>query len=260
MATALLLTLSFLSGLALQWSFLDSHYLYLGLDLFTLSYPLAQSFEWRLEYYRKWKGLFRGILVAGTLFIIWDIAFTHMGVWGFNPRYLSGWYIGNLPVEEWLFFLVVPFACLFLYEVMNFYLKYDPFRTTWRPFSIALAVFLLATGIWHFDKWYTALTFIATGAYLLYLVYGLRVAWLSRFYIGYLVSLIPFLLVNGILTGSFIEDEVVWYNNTENLGIRIFTIPLEDSIYLLLLLLLVTTFYERGKARSAQEGTTSFSP
>jgi len=37
--------------------------------------------------------------------------------------------------------------------------------------------------------------------------------------------------VNGILTGSFIEGEVVWYNNTENLGLRIFTIPIEDFAY-----------------------------
>jgi lycopene cyclase domain-containing protein len=49
--------------------------------------------------------------------------------------------------------------------------------------------------------------------------------------------LIPFFIVNGVLTGSFILNEVVWYDNTENLGIRMFTIPIEDSIYAFSLIL-----------------------
>ncbi|MCB0409065.1 MAG: lycopene cyclase domain-containing protein, partial [Flavobacteriales bacterium] len=54
---------------------------------------------------------------------------------------------------------------------------------------------------------------------------------LQRFYVSYPIILIPFLLINGILTGSFIENEVVWYNDMENLGIRLFTIPIEDFAY-----------------------------
>ena len=56
--------------------------------------------------------------------------------------------------------------------------------------------------------------------------------------------LIPFLIVNGILTGSFIKDEVVWYDDLENLGLRIFTIPIEDAFYGMLLLILSISIYE----------------
>ncbi len=49
--------------------------------------------------------------------------------------------------------------------------------------------------------------------------------------------LIPFFIVNGVLTGSGIENEVVWYNDAENIGIRLFTIPLEDSAYAFSMLL-----------------------
>ena len=63
---------------------------------------------------------------------------------------------------------------------------------------------------------------------------------MGKFYRAYLVSLIPFFIVNGLLTCI----PVVTYNNNENLGIRLGTIPVEDTIYLLLLLLMNIVIYE----------------
>lgn len=60
---------------------------------------------------------------------------------------------------------------------------------------------------------------------------------MGRFYFAYLFVLIPFFIVNGILTGSFIDEPIVWYNNEENLNIRLGTIPVEDAFYGLLLIL-----------------------
>jgi lycopene cyclase domain-containing protein len=54
---------------------------------------------------------------------------------------------------------------------------------------------------------------------------------LQKFYFSYLIILIPFLIVNGILTGAFTPSPVVWYNDSENLGLRIITIPIEDLGY-----------------------------
>ena len=56
--------------------------------------------------------------------------------------------------------------------------------------------------------------------------------------------MIPFFLVNGVLTGSFIRDEIVWYNNAANLGFRIGTIPIEDFFYAMLLLLSNISIFE----------------
>tara|TARA_B100000579_G_C22134421_1_gene533508 strand:- start:220 stop:477 length:258 start_codon:yes stop_codon:yes gene_type:complete len=51
------------------------------------------------------------------------------------------------------------------------------------------------------------------------------------FYTSFILIMIPFTIVNGALTGLFYEQLVVWYNNSENTGIRLFTIPIEDIIY-----------------------------
>ena len=49
----------------------------------------------------------------------------------------------------------------------------------------------------------------------------------------------PFFLVNGILTGSGLPEPIVWYNDAENFGLRLGTIPVEDAIYNLGMLLTV---------------------
>ena len=57
-------------------------------------------------------------------------------------------------------------------------------------------------------------------------------------------------VVNGVLTGSGIEDQVVWYDNTENLGFRLGTVPIEDSMYALSMLLTVFVVMEKAQEKS----------
>ena len=70
---------------------------------------------------------------------------------------------------------------------------------------------------------------------------------LNSFYLTFLFMLIPFFIVNGILTGSFIPEPVVWYNNSENLGIRLFTIPIEDAGYAFTMLFWIVFLNEQFK-------------
>lgn len=220
-------------------------FLYLAVELFALAYPLAQSFEHRIKYSNQWGALFPALLITGSFFIIWDIWFTHLGVWEFNPRYLIGIYLGNLPLEEWLFFLIIPFACVFIYEVLNYFFPKDYFKPLAKPLVYGLVPLLLGLALLHLDKWYTSVNFIFGGMTLLghYLYFGDR--YLGRFFFAYLIHLIPLFLCNGILTGALTEEPVVIYNNAENLGIRIWTVPIEDTIYSMTLFLLNISIFEK---------------
>lgn len=111
---------------------------------------------------------------------------------------------------------------------------------------------LLIGGIFFAPKYYTTLTFMGLALMLLLLLFY-RPTWLAHFYVSFAIILLPFFIVNGILTGTWINEPVVWYNNAENMGIRLFTIPLEDVFYGMLLLLLNTWLYETLLRRSWQQ-------
>ena len=222
---------------------------YLFLNLVSVSIPLILSFDRKVHYYRRWKYLFPAMAVSLAIFIIWDIIFTHHGVWGFNPLHLTGIKIINLPLEEWLFLITVPYASVFLYDVFKAYISKDPFVKISRAISFFLMGFLLLLSLLNYDKLYTFITFLFLALYILALELILKVKYMGRFYFAYLVVLIPFLIVDGVLTGSFIEEEVVWYNNLENLDVRIFTIPVEDAFYGMLLILMNVSIYEYLQGR-----------
>ncbi|GIV37802.1 MAG: hypothetical protein KatS3mg032_2181 [Cyclobacteriaceae bacterium] len=223
---------------------MSEKYLYLALDIGSISIPLACSFYPKAPFYKTWKYLWPALLVTAALFIVWDEWFTRMGVWGFNPRYLSEIYVGSLPLEEILFFVCIPYACVFTYFALNHLIEKDYLFPHHDFISFALVAFLFISGLYNLEKWYTSVTFITLGMLLGLHMYYFRPRFMGRFYLAYAVILIPFFIVNGILTGSWIDEEVVWYNNNENLGVRLGTIPAEDVFYGMLLIWLNIVLYE----------------
>jgi lycopene cyclase domain-containing protein len=111
-------------------------------------------------------------------------------------------------------------------------------------FCFLIALMLLLLGITHLDQVYTSWTFIGNAIFLFCLP-SLKKQFsflhLQRMWVSYAVILIPFLLVNGFLTAV----PVVCYNDMENLGIRIYTIPVEDVFYGMLLIFADIVLYER---------------
>jgi lycopene cyclase domain-containing protein len=228
-------------------------YTYLLVNLLSISIPFIASFDKRLDFYKQWKYFIPGMILTLIFFVGWDIWFTHIGIWGFNERYLTGINIVNLPLEEWLFFVSIPYACVFTYDALNYLIKKDYFGKAAGWISWILIILLLIVGLLNLDKLYTSITFILTSLFLLFHLFVLKSNYLGRFYFTYMIILIPFFIVNGILTGSFIEGEVVWYNEAQNLGIRLFTIPIEDSVYGLLLILMNVTFLESFRSNHSSD-------
>ena len=178
------------------------------------------------------------------VFIPWDVIFTINGVWGFNSDYFLGVEILSLPFEEWLFFICIPFACVFThYAVLLYFPNLKLKKVTTKAISISLVLILFVLALVNYDKWYTLVNF-SLAIPLTWLVYKYNPQLLQHFLLTFLVMLIPFFIVNGVLTGSWIDNQVVWYNDAENLGIRMGTIPIEDSIYAYSMILMNLFFFE----------------
>ncbi len=214
-----------------------------------MALPLAFSFHPKIRFYREWKYLLPAIGVMGVFFLTWDHYFTKWGVWSFNPEYVTGVYLWGMPMEEWMFFLFIPYSCLFIYHCLNLFFAYR-FWDKAAPFIswgvVLVCMGLMAAGLNRFYTFSTA--FFLAVFILLMMIYGHRY-WMGRFYRTYIVSKIPFLIVNGALTAL----PVVRYNDNENLGKRIYTIPVEDAFYSMLMLMMVTAVYEWLKKRSEEK-------
>ena len=221
--------------------------LYLLILACSLLFPFLLSFVKGVSYYKNWKYLLISHTCIAILFCIWDMLFTRAGIWSFNPTYIIGVYIYNLPIEEVLFFLVIPYCCLFIYESIKFH-----YNLKWN-LSYYYLIIGLITGvisIYNYNLLYTSISFGLCAILCAYL-YKRNNSWLSNFSIAFIISLIPFLLVNGILTGGITMEPIVIYNNSQNLAIRIGSIPIEDLFYGFDLLVLNVILYEFLKNRKS---------
>jgi lycopene cyclase domain-containing protein len=198
------------------------------------------------------------MILPALFFLGWDEYFTRSGVWGFSPDHTVGIRWGHLPLEEILFFITVPYCCLFIYECIRCYFPKLHQKRWADRLLLTMALLFFVTGVIHIEKAYTAYTFLLTGLFIgfLFLFKKFFTSFDSlSFMLAYLIIIIPFLLVNGVLTAI----PVVWYNDAENLGIRIFSfmpypmhnIPLEDIFYGMLLILMNVAIYERIKTRTS---------
>ena len=227
--------LLFFSGLNV-FALNNTHSWYFLVNLFTVFFPFVRSFENKLQFVGQWKSALFAIGCVALPFILWDILFTHLGVWGFNETYLIGIKIFNLPIEEMLFFITIPFACLFIHANTC---KFLIIKSSNLFININTIIYsLIAVYILYNNP----LGYYSLSVGLLVL-FWLGVNWkynnaenLQALFISFCLTLIPFTLVNGLLTGSFIGEPIVWYNDNHNAHIRALNIPIEDFLYCLLLI------------------------
>jgi len=216
------------------------HYTYLILNILTLAGPFVLIAHPKHLFYKKFPAVIPAIAITAIYFLIWDFAYTKLGVWGFSDEYIIGFRLLGLPIEELLFFITIPYACIFINESIGDYVLQDVFSDKAKYVLITALVFFLALIPFSIEKKYTL--FVAINASL---VLALALKYLSAyrqslFLISFSVSIIPMLIVNGILTAL----PVVWYDDSQNCGVRLYTIPIEDFGYNLVLLLMNSLLFQ----------------
>lgn len=206
-------------------------YTYILINFFTVIICFLASFDRRIQFNKLFLKFFLSSTIVAIPFILWDIWFTGKGVWWFDDRYTLGFKIAGLPLEEWLFFYCIPFACVFTYYCLEKFFTFNRADLFNNLIVFTSVIVLSVVGLLYYDRIYTLLTIIVTVFTLSYLHFIAKKEWIGKASFVYLVLMPGFFAVNGILTGSFIPSPVVNYNPGDFLGVRMGTIPVEDAVY-----------------------------
>ena len=184
--------------------------------------------EKRLKFYTKLKPLAASLLIAGIFFVGWDAFATFRGHWSFNPVYVNDIKILGLPIEEILFFVTVPYSCLFVFEsILQFIGEKKMFEPKKTLFSIIGLVIIFSAFGFH-SKEYSFLAILSVGLSVLIVtlvdvkIFSSRIYWM---YTG--LTLVLFLIFNYLLTST----PVVQYSSVAITGFRVTTIPIEDFLF-----------------------------
>lgn len=223
---------------------MNAHWVYTWVDVLVILFPFLFSFHHKFYFLQEWKFFIVPNVLVAVIFIIWDTTFTHYNIWWFNDTYTLGIKIFNLPIEEILFFISIPYACVFSYFVINQYIRLKLPIKLIKVFYGTIISFLVIMIIAYPSKYYTLLTFFLLFLTLMYLIIKKDWHFLRQFMLTYFFILPFFFLSNGTLTGGlFLEEPIVYYHSSHIVGIRILNIPVEDFFYGMLLLIWNTKGY-----------------
>jgi lycopene cyclase domain-containing protein len=93
---------------------------YLGVLLFIFLGSAWLEIALRTRVLRRWKRLLLALAVPFTLFVIWDIWAIATGHWSIDPSRTVGVELGGIiPIEELIFFVVVPLASILSLEAVR---------------------------------------------------------------------------------------------------------------------------------------------
>ncbi len=201
--------------------------LYLAMDILVAAAPVLLSFDRKVGYVRRWPAVLATSLVVGSVFVAWDSCMARRGAWAFAERFAGPAWFAGLPVGEIVFFLSVPFACLFVYEVVSAYVPERAGKAVRGPW-IAASLLLAISGLLLHPRLYASTVLLAAALFLLLAAaFSPRLLASRRFWISIVATYVPFLAANGALTAL----PVVTYAPWAILGPRLVTIPAEDFLY-----------------------------
>ena len=127
-------------------------YTYLLINLLTFIFCFIFSFDRRIQFNKHFSSFIKACLIVAIPFVLWDVWFTAQGAWWFNSNYTLGVTIAGLPLEEWMFFICIPFACVFTYYCLDKF-----FDLSWANGFNNIIVFVtciisLVVAFLHYDR------------------------------------------------------------------------------------------------------------
>ena len=192
-------------------------------------------------YFTELKYMLPAIVFSGAIFVILNIRFREFEIIYYNPDYLTGKNIFNLPIEEWLFLLVVSLFSFAIYLQVK--IKFENFEKPklFLTISLVLLVVFGLTAWFSRSKLVPFFVFFLLTIYFGYTIFRNRFAkYFSKFYVAYVIAVIPFFLMKGILYSL----PVILYSNEHTLGIRLLSVPVEDFGFFFLLMLINISIFE----------------
>ncbi len=214
---------------------------YLFLQLTYLIIPVLLSRKNNMRFTFRLRYLMPAVIFSGAIFVMWNMRFNELGIWNYNPEYITGIYMLNVPVEEWLAFIIIPISAAYIFDWLS--IKLEKFKQHNILLAVSLLLFIAMGGLAYFFRrnMFSFFTFFLAAIYLGYTVFRNRFKkHYPAFYGAFIITLIPFLVVS-ILAGLL---PVISYNTDHIMGIVIFAVPLERIFYLFLMLLITITIYQ----------------
>ena len=69
--------------------------------------------------YARWRRLLLTLLPVVVVFVTWDVLAIRAGHWDYDPEQVTGISFGGLPLEELLFFIVIPICAILTLEAVR---------------------------------------------------------------------------------------------------------------------------------------------
>jgi lycopene cyclase domain-containing protein len=96
------------------------HLTYVGVLAFCLASAVWLEPVLRVGVLGRWQRLVRTLVPVAVVFSLWDVGAIAAGLWSYDPAQVTGVELpGRLPLEELLFFLVVPFCAILGFEAVR---------------------------------------------------------------------------------------------------------------------------------------------
>jgi lycopene cyclase domain-containing protein len=215
---------------------------YLIFNILVFSGPIFFGLQKKFGFRDKIFTAFISAFFSAIPFVFWDALVTNIH-WSFSENYILGIKFWGLPLEEIMFFISVPFACIFLWEMI---IQNSQDRFSYNKFyffSVSASFFFLSFLLFYFGKIYSGLVFLSLLVMGIIDFFGSKIAFRRHFHIFSGFVLLAIIIFNGYLTAR----PVVLYSSKYITNLRFFTIPLEDIGYGFSLIYLAIAVYEKLK-------------